>query len=202
MDILFQIYNFNAIYQILYYVYFSSAVVQSTEAVSNIPSDELVALKDFYYATNGDSWRIFGTAWNFTGTPNPCVDNWWGLSCTCTTNTSGIEYPYDNYGDYVYYYDDNVSEESYNCSVQKIFLGFSELEGTIPQSIGNLTALTHLHLEQNNLVGSLPTSFKYLTALSHLYLQDNQLNGSLSLAVEHLPVSLVRRLNFVNFLMD
>ena len=51
----------------------------------NIPPSELSALEDLYYATGGADWDwgkgpTAGAEWNFTGNPNPCSDNWQGVT--------------------------------------------------------------------------------------------------------------------------
>ena len=53
----------------------------------NIPPSELSALEDLYYATGGACWvwkmgPDAGAECNFTGNPNPCFDNWQGVTCS------------------------------------------------------------------------------------------------------------------------
>jgi hypothetical protein len=48
---------------------------------ASIPSLEMDALKDLFYATSGSNWFIFGVQWNFTQmSHNPCVERWQGIS--------------------------------------------------------------------------------------------------------------------------
>lgn len=61
-----------------------------------------------------------------------------------------------------------------------IYLYESNLNGTLPQDIGNLSKLTHLALQTNSLTGSLPTSFYDLTSLENMYLFQNSFSGSLA----------------------
>jgi hypothetical protein len=52
--------------------------------------------------------------------------------------------------------------------------------GTIPNSIGRLTALTSLYLASNGLTGTIPEhAISLLTALNHLQLQNNDLEGTI-----------------------
>jgi len=54
-----------------------------------------------------------------------------------------------------------------------------ELNGTIPDEIGNLTELKQLGLKSNNFNGGIPESIGELTNLTQLSLSNNLLNGSL-----------------------
>jgi hypothetical protein len=63
--------------------------------------------------------------------------------------------------------------------------GGGYMQGTIPSSIGNLTALTQLGLG-NSLSGTIPASIGNLTSLSTLYLQSNQLSGSIPASIGNL----------------
>ena len=60
-------------------------------------------------------------------------------------------------------------------SVTSISLGSLSLTGTIPSSIGSLSALTSLYLQSNQLVGTIPSTFSKLITLSTLYLYSNYL---------------------------
>src|SRR5690349_18274190 len=61
-------------------------------------------------------------------------------------------------------------------SVYKITLGFNNLNGTIPPSLGNLKNLNTLYLPSNQLKGAIPSSIANLSNLSELTLNDNQLS--------------------------
>ncbi|MEQ9376180.1 MAG: FG-GAP-like repeat-containing protein [Imperialibacter sp.] len=70
--------------------------------------------------------------------------------------------------------------------VTQVDLNTNNLVGTIPTSIGDLTALTNLNLGGNMLSGSLPTEIGTLTALVDFQLWDNQLSGSLPTSIGNL----------------
>ena len=61
--------------------------------------------------------------------------------------------------------------------VTQLKLTQNNLVGTIPSSIGNLTALTKMDLWSNKLSGSIPSSIGNLTALTYLSFDTNQLTG-------------------------
>ena len=57
--------------------------------------------------------------------------------------------------------------------------GAKILTGTLPSSLGNLSALTRLTLYNNDLTGSIPTQLGNLTNLTRLDLGGNKLTGSI-----------------------
>jgi len=63
--------------------------------------------------------------------------------------------------------------------VTHINLGDNNINGTLPQKIGDLTGLTDLRLYGNLLSGSIPSDIGDLTSLTYLALYDNQFSGSL-----------------------
>lgn len=73
-----------------------------------------------------------------------------------------------------------------NGRVVRLILNELNLHGTIPDSIGNLSALEII--DQNNLTGTIPSSITRLTRLQEIYLTNNpRLSGS----IPDLPVSLL-----------
>jgi Leucine-rich repeat (LRR) protein len=66
-----------------------------------------------------------------------------------------------------------------NWHITKLEIPYDNLNGTIPESLGNLTQLSVLYLEENNLSGSIPGSLGNLTQLSELTLNENLLSGSI-----------------------
>jgi Leucine-rich repeat (LRR) protein len=76
-----------------------------------------------------------------------------------------------------------------SCSagqVTDIYLGYNNLNGTIPRELGNLTQLTTLNLSPNQLTGSIPTELGNLTQLTELDLGGNQLTGSIPTEIGNL----------------
>lgn len=62
-----------------------------------------------------------------------------------------------------------------------LWINNNHLLGTIPASLGNLSLLLSIRLDQNSLTGNVPKSLLKLTKLVTLNLNDNYLNGSLPL---------------------
>ena len=63
-------------------------------------------------------------------------------------------------------------------TLKELFLSSNELEGTLGESLGKLTALKFLDLAGNQLSGVIPTSIGSCTALQQLGLAYNLLSGS------------------------
>lgn len=75
---------------------------------------------------------------------------------------------------------------SSNGRIISIILNVNNLNGTIPASIGNLTALTSLHLNRNNISGTIPETIGNLIELRYLELFANKLNGSIPYSIGNL----------------
>jgi len=56
-------------------------------------------------------------------------------------------------------------------------MGKNQLDGSIPQSIGNLSLLSHLDVNTNNLTGEIPEAMGRLDHIQHLQLSINSLKG-------------------------
>ncbi len=64
-----------------------------------------------------------------------------------------------------------------NGNVQTVSLGTNNLDGPLPEQMGNLTELRFLDLPDNNLTGSIPVELASMTELLSLTLSGNQLSG-------------------------
>ena len=59
------------------------------------------------------------------------------------------------------------------------------MNGTIPESLGNLTNLSHLHISSNGLSGELPKSVAELENLVVLNVFDNNLSGEIPIQLAY-----------------
>ena len=126
------------------------------------PNASFYALKDTYDATQGSrwAWRSSTNRWNFSlpfsPTSNPCINSWEGIGCIHTNVANGV-----------------------SCDVFNLTLMSYGLNGTLPASIGNLSALSVMNVAYNYLYGTIPSSILTPAALSALYLDNNRFSGSL-----------------------
>lgn len=63
--------------------------------------------------------------------------------------------------------------------VTGLVIATNNLTGTLPASIGNLSALVELDLDHNNISGTLPSSLGSLSSLESLNLSYNQITGAI-----------------------
>lgn len=90
-----------------------------------------------------------------------------------------------------------------NNKVVELDLGFNNLEGEIPASIGNLEHLESLRLFFNNLGGSFPIEITQLKKLKTLDLTSNALSGTLPTEIgdlNQLEILLLSSNNFTGML--
>lgn len=120
------------------------------------------ALIELYKSTNGDNWTN-KAGWKepplYTdGFAMPGTEcSWYGVTCDASGN------------------------------VIKLKLSNNKLVGTIPNSIGDLTNLQHLHLDHNYfLTGPIPVEIGNLVKLSNLNLVQCRLTGSIPASLENL----------------
>jgi hypothetical protein len=71
--------------------------------------------------------------------------------------------------------------------VNKIILAENELEGEIPEDLGNLTELIEVDMRLNRIKGKLPNSIVNLKKLEGLYLYDNFIGGEIPSEIADFP---------------
>jgi len=64
-------------------------------------------------------------------------------------------------------------------NLRKINLGFNKLQGKLPTSLSNLKELTSLELFMNNFEGTIPNELGELKKLEYLKLYSNQFSGEI-----------------------
>jgi Leucine-rich repeat (LRR) protein len=83
-----------------------------------------------------------------------------------------------------------------NQRVVQLLLGANNLAGSLPEEIGNLTALEHLILYGNHIVSPLPAGLQNMTGLVELVLNGNELTGAIPPGIY--GMTNLQFLNFVN----
>ncbi|XVF57810.1 hypothetical protein PTKIN_Ptkin07bG0012200 [Pterospermum kingtungense] len=66
-----------------------------------------------------------------------------------------------------------------NCSLESLDLGYNQLGGFLPVSLGHLRNLKNLLLEHNYFLGSIPESISNLSSLESLDLSENGMKGTI-----------------------
>jgi hypothetical protein len=129
------------------------ALTVAMMATSLRPAD-YAALRDLYEGTDGDHWDLDSwettVPWEFSDDANPCTDSWYGFEC-------------------IYAVDEDVYR------VSGIALSFVNMEGTLPASLRNLTALNYLFLDDNYIYGNVPTQQAWPTSRTWLSISTSYL---------------------------
>lgn len=124
-------------------------------------ADSLV-LVEFYNATDGPNWD---NPWNL----NDPLDTWYGVftdgQCVTCLDLDGIP----------------------DCA-ESVSANGNNVRGTMPASIGQLSALEGIHLTDNFIEGGLPASLGNLLELQALLLDNNLLTEPIPLALADLPL--------------
>ncbi len=138
-------YGIKSLYHPIYAVFLGLCVLLSVPVYSAPDEQQLSALSDIYANLNGAGWTT-NTGWE--SATDPCT-GWHGVTC----------------------------DES-GTTITELDLSRNNLQGSIPETISALTGLTLLNLETNSLGGSsIPASIGDLSKLIELYLNDTGLQG-------------------------
>lgn len=139
------------------FVFFLVSLSSKALALSASLQLQIEALEALYNSANGAKWvHSKGIRWSFPKdskgkyTVDPCLALWEGIKC-----------------------------DSSKSSIISLMLSNSNLVGTIPSKLAQLSSLTMLDLSANNLRDNIPSSIGGLVSLTKLYLDGNSLSGSL-----------------------
>ncbi len=139
---------------------------------AQVPEQEFQALKAFYNATGGNTWKT-RTGWeniNTTATAADVNDSWYGITVTdghvtrlgMNSNLKGGYLP-PQIGDLLW--------------LKYLEVDNGQLEGRVPEEIGNLVNLEGMTFSKNKFSGPLPASMANLVNMKYLYFSNNPLNS-------------------------
>jgi Leucine-rich repeat (LRR) protein len=147
-----------------------SAILSAADPTCDKPVSDATyeALYALYNSTGGTDWSwkpessTNGYIWNFTavqstadGAKRPCKDQWQGLTCELDTSDLTL------------------------CAVTEMIFENFNLNGPLPNEIGNITSLQVLHLSTNLISGTLPRSLGALSEMEEFYLDSNAFTGDI-----------------------
>ena len=113
-----------------------------------------------------------------SGTPL-CSCNHWSNPCACSDNYSDIR---------GWWLGCSSLTVGYWLTRSLIQLGFNSINGSIPTTLGAMTALQYLDLQSLKITGTLPASVGNLTNLSVVQLANNALSSSLPTTLRQLTL--------------
>ncbi|KAL6955649.1 uracil phosphoribosyltransferase [Sarracenia purpurea var. burkii] len=82
-----------------------------------------------------------------------------------------------------------------NSSLESLDLGYNQLTGNLPISLGYLKNLRFLQLQRNSFSGSIPSSIGNLSALEEFHISENKMQGSITQSLGQLPSLVVLNLS-------
>jgi Leucine-rich repeat (LRR) protein len=165
-----------------------------------IPTSERRALIMLYSATNGNHWTYRDNWLGATGTE--C--SWYGVTCDPNgTHVIGIDMKGDP-ADYGMFTGNNLQgplpdEIGDLPYLEKLDLSFNSLTGGLPATLYNLNFLKVLDLGYNDMSGPLDGRISQLTDLEILRLNDNVFNGTIPGELGQLPALTELELQFNDF---
>ncbi|KAI4351067.1 hypothetical protein L6164_005452 [Bauhinia variegata] len=77
---------------------------------------------------------------------------------------------------------------NFSTHLNTLLMGYNQISGTIPETIGRLVGLTFLRMEDNLLEGTIPTSIGKLTNLGELVFYLNRLSGNIPSSIGNLSM--------------
>ena len=141
---------------------------------NNIPPLERQALQDLYDSTDGPNWNIPSQYHEDFSNPNANLcDLWLTFQCSSDYHIIGLDLYYSNLIGSI------PSTIGQLSSLEGLYLHANQLIGTIPSTIGQLSSLRNLDLSYNQLIGTIPSIIGQLSFLQRLDLSFNQLIGSI-----------------------
>ena len=136
-------------------------------------------LRVLYHSTGGENWGCNGCSYfdaDTTWFQPASVCDWGSDHARCSGNGQQV--------DYISFFKNKLQgtipdELGLLTALTYLHLRSNELTGTLPSQLGQLTALTYLEFWSNRLTGTIPTQLGKLTALPVLSLRDNQLTDTI-----------------------
>ncbi|MEM9837079.1 MAG: right-handed parallel beta-helix repeat-containing protein, partial [Bacteroidota bacterium] len=153
------------------------------------------ALMALYNSTGGDNWTNKGTNMDPTSTTEgwgmdclPC--DWYGVTCTDGRVTS-IDLDGNNSGSIFSNGGNNLNgflpnEIGQLDALEGLFLSNNTISGTIPNTINGLVAIRTIALEQSSLTGGIPIEFYDLTTIENIYISAPSFGGILNERISQL----------------
>lgn len=150
-----------------------------TFSIAQTPAIERDALIALYNSTDGPNWNN-NTNWN-TAAP---VNTWFGITTNATGNVIGIDLNSSNNIAGANNLNGTLPDELGNLqSLVNLDLAINDISGPIPASLTTLTNLQVLNLFSNNITGTIPNNIGDLINLRSLRLGQNELTGTIPLSL-------------------
>lgn len=149
----------------------------------NLSPNDISILNEFYDATGGPYWSSDDNScqlWDFDDDPNPCLSTWCGVHCSAAANTEGY-LEIDQFYTFAFGLQGTIPDSFFNLSALTYIEFFDEplLFGTLSECIHQLEKLQYLFITVTSMSGSLPSRLSELGNLSRVDLGYNSFSGNL-----------------------
>jgi RHS repeat-associated protein len=139
---------------------------------------DYAALVDFYNETGGPAWTN-NTGWIEGVAGDNCdVCSWFGVLCNSDGRVRGLNIGFNNLTGVIPTSIGSLDKMEY------LTLNRNFLSGEIPSEMGLLTSIKHINLDRNQLEGEIPVELGTLTTLTRLQLYSNNLSGCIPDALD------------------
>lgn len=151
---------------------------------------DYAALMDFYNATDGPNWNQ-NAGWVDGAAGTDCDPcSWTGIVCNENGRVTSIFFLLPNQMSGTI-----PSSIGDLTALQTLWIVANKLSGEIPASLGNLTALESLNFNGNNLSGTIPASLGNISTLRFLSLLGTQLSGTIPASLGNLTALEILRIH-------
>ena len=137
------------------------------------------SLTALFRATSGHNWF---NGWDTSPTSDPCLDEWYGITCDRYGNVITINLYANNLAGY---FPDNFGQFP---KLRRLDVSSNQMSKPLPPTFGNLVSLRELKMSKNHFQGDFPTAVAKWPYLKTLEISQNDFNAPLPQEISSLPL--------------
>lgn len=137
------------------------------------------ALTALFRATSGHNWF---SGWDTSPTSDPCLDEWYGITCDRYGNVVAIDLYNNNLAGY---FPDNFGSFP---KLRRLDVSSNQMSKPLPGTFETLTSIRELKLSRNHFQGDFPVAVAGWRNLKILEISENDFNAPLPQEISSLPL--------------